>query len=599
MKPQRRLIERLSSAWPIARRFGADFRPLRAQVAASVALSLLASGVELLRPWPLQWIVDHALIPKHAQAGANAFYFVWTGALAYGLLSVVRAAFDYFAAIRVAESTKAFTRGLRRRLFEKLLLLEPRFHAKNKTGDLIVRLQGDVGMVSGMMIESPVDLGARCFLIAGTVAMLFWIDPVLAAGTLAFGPLALFVVTRLSRKIHSATRSARLKEGVFANSSFESLANVALIQSLGRVDHVLRDFLRASRTSARADCKASRLGARMGVWIESVSGLALAIALLWGSQRVLAGHLSAGQLLAFVAYVRSGSKPVRQSGRSSAKIAKGAACGERLLAVLDAPLEVQSAQGALPAPSAPERLVFQGVSYGHEAQGGRALALSGLTCEFRRGESTLVFGPSGAGKSTLVSLALRLADPEAGKITLDGLDLRSIELGSLRATIAACPQEDGLFGWTIRDNLLLGRPEASEEALWTALRQAAADGFVRELPLGLDTELGSLGAGLSGGQQKRLNLARTFLREAPILILDEPYAGLDAASIARIHRTLEQRSKSAVVIVIAHERDEGRHFDRVVFVEQGRVRDQGSHDELLLRTPSYRAAAVAAGRELE
>ena len=122
---------------------------------------------------------------------------------------------------------------------------------------------------------------------------------------------------------------------------------------------------------------------------------------------------------------------------------------------------------------------------------------------------------------------------------------------------------------------------------------------MRELPLGLDTELGSLGAGLSGGQQKRLNLARTFLREAPILILDEPYAGLDAASIARIHRTLEQRSKSAVVIVIAHERDEGRHFDRVVFVEQGRVRDQGSHDELLLRTPSYRAAAVAAGRELE
>jgi ATP-binding cassette subfamily B protein len=600
MNPARRFLERWSSAWPVASRVGALVPPPRARLGVAAALSLAASLVELLRPLPLQWIVDHALVPGASAHANGAVRAVWIGAASYAALSVARAGFDYFAALSLAEAVKEFTRRLRGRVFERLLRLSPRFHARNRTGDLISRLQGDVALVSGMMTESVVELAARAFLIAGTLAMLFWIDPLLAAGTTLFAPLALVVVSRLSRGIHTATRKARRKEGVFASQGHEALANVALVQSLCRVDHLLRDYLRASRRSASADCKASRIAARLGASIELLSGFALAVALLWGSQRVLAGRLSAGELLAFVAYVRAGVKPVRQSSRSSARIAKGAACGERILAVLEDEVDVTSLPGAPAAPRAPRTLEFRGVSYSYDAPegaGDRERALDSFWCVFRRGESTLVFGPSGSGKSTLAALASRLMDPDAGAVAVDGEDLRTLDLGSLRAAVASSPQADQLFGWTVRENLLLGKPDAVDAELWSALRDAAAEDFVRALPQGLDTQLGTLGAGLSGGQKKRLCLARTFLCGAGVVLLDEPFAGLDAASVEILQRTIARRSRTEIVVVIAHERAEVAKFDRIVFLDHGRAREGDVADELLRGVLAPRAAALPLGTE--
>ena len=262
--PAFRNLTRLSTAWPVLRRFAPDLRPQRGRIGASLGLSLVAACIELLRPWPLQWIVDHALMPKTLVLEHSAFFYIWTGALAYALVSVARAACDYFASLGIAEATRQLTRGLRARLFAQLLALPPRFHASHRTGDLVVRLQGDVGTLSSTLVESLVGLSARLVLIVGTLVMLVWIDPLLALGTLACAPLALMLVGWISRRIHAAVRKARRKEGDFADTSFEYLSSVALIQSLGRAELVVRDFLRSSRTSARAPTARLRASKRVG-----------------------------------------------------------------------------------------------------------------------------------------------------------------------------------------------------------------------------------------------------------------------------------------------------------------------------------------------
>lgn len=632
-----RILERISSALPIARRVAAHVAPPRGRLAVAGGLSLAAAGVELLRPLALQWIVDRALIPAPqieaagltAKLGADPLRAAWIGALAYAALSVARAACDWGAAIFIAEAARDFTRRLRGRLFGSLLLLSPRFFAVHRTGDLTTRLQGDVSQVGTALTESVVELAARAFLIAGTLFMLFRLDPLLAAGTLATAPIALLVVARLSRSIHTATRKARRKEGQFANQGHESLSNVALVQSLGRVDELLRGYLHASRTSARADCKAARITARLGASMELLAGLALAVALLWGSGRVIAGELSAGSLLAFLAYVRSGVKPARQSAKGSARLAKAAACGERLLEVLDSEDKIRALPGAPAAPISPSTLEFRAVTYAYPAASERALdaegpgsgevprgrALDGFSWTFRGGAATLVLGPSGAGKSTLSALASRLVDPDGGAVLLDGLDLRSLDLGSLRARIAVAPQADQLFGWTIRQNLLLGRPDADDAALWRALDAVAAGDFVRSLPEGLETPLGTLGAGLSGGQRKRLCLARTLLRDAAVLVLDEPFSGLDSAAVAVLHRTIERLAETRIVIVIAHDAEVVARFlqreglagkegtaglgrtgsvDCIVELADGRARERRSAARPL---PAARDAAVPTGGE--
>ena len=588
-----RVLERWVFALPVARRLAARVPLPRGLMLAGAGLSLGGALIELLRPLPLQWIVEHALLPKgdpsESWSPARA---AWIGAGAYAGLSLARAALDYGAAISIAESTKDFSRRLRGAVFARLMRLSPRFFAARSGGDLLTRLSGDVTQTASALTESSVELAGRAFLIVGTLAMLFWIDPWLAAGTLAACPPALFVVGRLSKGIHVATRKARRKEGAFAARGHESFANAALVQSLGRVDALVRGFLRASRRSARADCKASRLSARMGASLEVLGGIALAVALLWGTQRVIAGELSAGGLIAFLAYVRSGVKPVRQTSKGSARIAKATACGERLLEVLDCEDEIRSPANALVAPARPRTLEFRDVGFTYAVDGTRLVALSGFSCTFERGVPTLVVGPSGAGKSTLALLASRLADPDQGSVRLDGTDLRELELDSLRARIAVASQADALFGWTIRENLSFalpaldgdeldgealdrdgldgeepdeerpGKQGPTEKRLWSALRAAGAEEFVRELPLGLDTELSTLGGGLSGGQRKRLCLARALLVDAPVLILDEPFSGLDPVSAAHVQRTLESLSAERILVVIAHDLEAEQRFRR-------------------------------------
>ena len=274
------------------------------------------------------------------------------------------------------------------------------------------------------------------------------------------------------------------------------------------------------------------------------------------------------------------------------KVAKGTACGERILKVLDEENRVTSPPEAPPAPERPRELAFDGITFSYEDE--RA-ALTDFSARFRVGELAALVGRSGAGKSTAASLALRLFDPQKGHVRLDGRSLDELELNSMRERVGLCLQRTVLFGDTVRENMLLGRPEATDEEIWKALEQAGAAEFVQESPEGLDAELGAGGVGLSGGQMSRLALARTLLREARVLIVDEPFAGLDRVAAKRVSETLHKLAEERIVVVIAHDLENLELYDRIVFMERGQKVAEGSHAELLSSFPLYREVVRTSG----
>ena len=567
------------------RSFRAELAPFRGRLVLVGLGSLALTALQLAKPLPLVWILDEALIPSGERRYEPGFV-LWTGALAAVLVALLGALVQYWRALRLAEVGHAVTRSLRLGIFAHVTGLSSRFHARHKTGDLLVRLMGDVPILRSMLVDSPVELASRGLLILGTLVFLLVLAPGLTLVVCGVLPL-LFLVTRwLSRQLTIAVRKQRRKEGQLADFMHEALAANEVIRSLGRGDHVVRGFARDNRRSARAGLKATRIAARISASVEGVLGVGVAVALLAGGSAVLDGVMTAGQLVAFLSYVRSLLKPVRSASRHAERIAKGTACGQRIREVLDEAAAVTSRPNAPPAPAQPSTLTFEGVAFRYEPDAPPALA--GVSLEVRRGELLALAGASGAGKSTLARLAVRLDDPDEGRVLLDGQALDGLELGSVRERFGLTLQEPVLFGESVRSNLLLGWPEATDEELWAALAASGAADFVADLGEGLDTLLGAAGAGLSGGQRRRLSLARTLLRDAPILIIDEPFAGLDAEGAERVAATLRELATDRIVVVIAHDFLDLARYDRVVLLEHGRVVGEGAHADLCASSAVYR-----------
>ncbi|MCC7012225.1 MAG: ABC transporter ATP-binding protein [Planctomycetes bacterium] len=583
-----KLVRQWSEGARLARRFASDLGEHKLRLSAVLALSLAVAACQIVLPWPIQWIVDGALLRRPGFEREPQDY-VWLGAAALLALVVLQAAVEYYVTLTTADVGHRVARSIRLRLFRHLAQLSPRFFARHKSGDLIVRLLGDVAMVRSALVETSTEFVTRALWVGGTVAVMTWVDPLLTAVLLAVLPFVAWVVRSMSHKIQVQARKARRKEGALADFLQESLAASEVIQALGRSQAVVRKLAHESRTSERAGLKSARLSAKLSSSVHALLGLGVALTLCVGGMRVVDGQLSAGELLVFVSYVRGLLKPVRSASRNSERLAKGSACAARILEVLDEPLAVRSKPGAPPAPARPTVLEFDDVHYAYDEG---QFALRGLSQRFERGELVGVFGRSGAGKSTWAALSVRLFDPDRGAVRLDGLDLRELELGSLRERFGLCLQRPVLLGESIRENLRLGKLEAGEREMWRALEDAGAADFVRQRPGGLDSLLGAGGAGLSGGQERRIALARTLLREAPILIVDEPFAGLDRDAAGHVLESLRARARTSIVIVIAHELEYLAEYDRVVVLDAGRVHASGKHSELL-EDDGYRALLAA------
>ncbi|HSL56369.1 MAG TPA: ABC transporter ATP-binding protein [Acidimicrobiales bacterium] len=526
-------------------RFGPALAGQRLRITGAVALALASTALELLKPWPISWVIDHLVA---APDPATISLPPLLGFAAIALLVPVALGFaTERLEILVATISRKATVRIRSQLFGHMNRLELAEHQRHYTGDLLVRLMGDVNMIRDLLVPSWLNLLSRGSLLIGAAAVFAIIDWRLFLVALVPLPLLWIRLERTSTAVKSAAGKQRRKEGAIASRAAESLRQVGLIKAFAAEERTTDLFVREARSAERATMAAARHAARMTRTTEVLTGLGVALVLVVGAVRVRDGMLTPGELVLVISYTRMLYKPVRKLTAEGARLAKAVACANRVIDLLDRPVE--QADDGRRVPPLRGRIEIRGL--GHVYSDGRR-SLAGLDAQVPAGSLVAVTGENGTGKSTLLSLLLRLHAPSDGAILVDGIDIADLRLSAYREQIAYVPQELSLFSGTIRDNIVFARPGATDDDVRAAAEMALFTPVLDHLPLGLDTELDEAGASLSGGQARRLMLTRAALRDASILLLDEPLAGLDPDARTLVARAISNIANGRTTFVVHH-----------------------------------------------
>jgi ATP-binding cassette, subfamily B, bacterial len=574
----------LRASLPGLGRLARRFWPYLKRERSLVTLSLLALYVDvalrLLEPWPLKVVLDRVIATVRGGAHATHRFAAFDAMDATTLLVLAAVAVIVFAALRAVAAyyntvglalvgNRVLTR-VRNELYNQLQRLSLSFHTRARTGDLLVRVTGDVGFLQDVVVTAFLPLLANGLTLVGMAAVMLWMNAPLALIVLATGPLFWVSTMRISRRIQETARRQRQQEGAMAATAAESIGAVKVIHALSLEGTFAQAFTGQSRKNLATGVVATRLSAGLERTVDLLIAVATALVLWFGARSVLRGAITPGELVVFLAYLRTAFRPVRDFAKYTGRLAKASAAGERVLDLLDRVPDVRDLPGAVPAPPLRGAVRFDGVSFAYEP--GR-LALDQIDCEVESGGHVALMGPSGSGKTSFVSLILRLYDPTAGRVVIDGRDIRDYTLASLRPQMSVVLQDSLLFAASIRDNIAYGAPGASHEAVEAAARLANAHSFIAALPQGYDTVIGERGVTLSNGQRQRIAIARAAIRHAPILILDEPTTGLDRENARAVIEALERLAEGRTTFLITHDPDLAARAHRILYMDAGRVRE--------------------------
>ena len=561
----------------LSRTFGGDLWTHRWALTLSSLLEIVAAGAAILTPWPLKLLIDsviaHKPLPRLLAAldpGLPAEGLALALAAAYVLVTAIGAAGTARQKILDARVAEQVNLELRDRVLMHLQALPPTIRGTHRSGELVLRLVDDVKVFVRLHMKTAPLIFRYVTTSILTIAVMFWIEPRLGLLALVLVPVLIAVAFRNGRQLHEASRRKRHHEGEVAGLAQEIVRGLPTVQVLGAEEHARERFGTTNARSLEAGMQEIRLEVGMERSLNVAKGCAVALVIGGGTLLVLRGRLTVGVLTLFPSYIANLLKPVEKINDLASSVSKGLAAGERLLALLEHAPEVRDGAAALHVGRA--RGALEDVHFTYPESDGRSTpVLRGVSLRLEPGRFTVLLGESGAGKSTIVSLLLRLFDPSAGSIRLDGRPITDISLRSLRAQFAVMIQDTHLFAGTVREALTPAELEVDEGRLWEALARVGLDGFVRDLPAGLDTALGEDGVDLSGGQRRRMALARAFLLDRPILVLDEPLEGVDAANEAVIVEALTRIRDSRTCLVITHRPSLLDSADAVYRLEGGRI----------------------------
>jgi ATP-binding cassette subfamily B protein len=562
------------------RRLMGFLRPYRRQLWGSLVFAWLAMGMTVLIPWLIGRAIN--AIENHDKPDLLplAIVIVVAGILRLGLTMVRR--------VVAGKVSLAVEFDLRQRFYAHLQRLELGFFDSQQTGQLMSRATVDLQSIRFFLGYGLIFITQNLLTIALASAVMFVLEPWLALVALAPAPFVVYAASRYNRVSRPAVQEVQQRIAELTAEAEENVSGIRIVKAFAREEHQLHRFRRAVSRVFDQSIYSTRLQAFYSPLLGFLPQLGIALVLLIGGRQVIAGNLSLGDFTAFYTYVAMLAGPMRMLGMTLGMAQRAIASGNRLFEILDREPQIESPADAPPLPAGGGRVEIHGVTLRYD---GGAPALTDIDLAIEAGRTVALVGPSGSGKTSLVALIARLYDPSEGSVRIDGADVCSVDLASLRSQVAFVGDDSFLFTASIAENIAYARSRASREEVEVAARRAQADGFIRDLPAGYDTLVGERGMTLSGGQRQRVAIARALLADPRILILDDATSSVDATTEAAIKAGLGEAMAGRTTFVIAHRLSTVSLADEVVVMDGGRIVDRGTHEELLESCGFYREIA--------
>jgi len=564
-------------------------RPRRRALAVILAAMLVQTVMSLAAPWPLKIVIDTVIGNRRQPewinwlltmlgGAAHKGHIAVAAAIATVLIAVVTGAAMYAVSYFTESLSQSIGNDLRMRLYSHLQELSLAYYDTTRVGTILSTLTSDVQTIQSFASTATLNIVTNTLTVVGMIVVMLlcrWDFTLIAV---AVTPLLFLFVLRVNKAVRTAVREVRTHQSDLTAILQEGLQSIQVVQAFGREDHQAAQVRAASINTVTAWLNARRVSSLLSPIVGMAIALCTGLVLWRGSLLILAGTMTVGALTVFLAYLAKFFQPIRDLAQMTNTIAQVSVAFERVVALMDTDKVIPETA----TPTNPSQLhgeiIFHHVAFGYDPE---LPVLRDISVTIKPGEMVGIVGATGCGKSTIASLIPRFRDPDAGGITIDGVDVRDYALRKLRAQIGFVLQDTVLLRGTVRDNIGFGRPDATEDEIVEAAKLANAHEFITRMPNGYDSVVGDRGMTLSGGQRQRIGIARALIRDNPILILDEPTAALDAESEHLVVEALERLVAGRTVIAIAHRLSTLRNADKIIVVEDGVVSEDGSHDHLL------------------
>jgi ATP-binding cassette, subfamily B, bacterial MsbA len=560
--------------WRLARDF---MRPYALPILLAFILMGVAAGSTALRAWLMQPVLDRIFVARDG----SLLLVIASAALA---LAFAKGAADYGVAVLMTRAGQRVIADVQKTLFARVIRADLAYFHAHPTGTLISRFTSDAALLRGAAANVLGGIGKDALTVVFLVGVMFYQDWILALVSFLLFPLAIRPIVAIGQRMRRVSANAQAEIGQLTTLLSQTFQGARVVKAYGM------EAYEESRAAGLFESlyalidRATRTRSRASPMMESLGGAAIAVVILYGGHQVIAGARTPGAFFSFITALLLAYQPMKSLANLNASLQEGLAAVQRIFQVLDVEPSIRDLPGAKPLEVGGGEIRFEEVRFGY-APG--AVALDRISLTVPAGRTVALVGASGAGKSTILNLIPRFFEVDSGSISIDGQDIRTVGLASLRAAIALVTQEVTLFDDTVRANIAYGRFGAAEAEIARAARAAGADGFIRELPEGYDTRVGEHGVRLSGGQRQRLAIARAMLKDAPILLLDEATSALDSESERQVQAALRALIRGRTTLVIAHRLSTVQGADQIAVVDRGRIVETGRHADLIAKNGVY------------